>query len=221
MDLEIVWRERTDGDVAAAAKHLSEYTEDAQRVIAAEAKRRGISLDTSKPTVADHDLPTVGWPRFWARVLPPAPPNVPAQDLPISWLRFWIWVRLPGGAILTLLAAGRALEPRSVMEPRHPVEPLVIVAYGVAIVVPALIVAVGLQKRLLWAWKANFCLIVIDVLLGPLKPASRGVNISEVILLYGAGVAFFCLVWLWPNAVYFRKRRYLFASGRAPNATSA
>lgn len=41
-DVEQIWRDKTDGEVAEAASSLSEYTEEAARVIRAELQRRGL-----------------------------------------------------------------------------------------------------------------------------------------------------------------------------------
>ncbi|MGZ7040852.1 MAG: hypothetical protein ACXVH7_03575, partial [Thermoanaerobaculia bacterium] len=42
-DVEQIWRDKTDDEVAEAASNLSEYTEEAAPVIRAEFQRRGLS----------------------------------------------------------------------------------------------------------------------------------------------------------------------------------
>ena len=41
-DVEQIWREKTDDEVAEAASTLSEYTEETERIIRAELQRRGL-----------------------------------------------------------------------------------------------------------------------------------------------------------------------------------
>ena len=41
-DVEQIWRDKTDNEVAEAASTISEYTEEAARVIRAELQRRGL-----------------------------------------------------------------------------------------------------------------------------------------------------------------------------------
>ena len=41
-DIEQIWRDKTDGEITEAAWNLSEYTEEAIRVIRAEVRRRGL-----------------------------------------------------------------------------------------------------------------------------------------------------------------------------------
>ena len=42
-DVEQIWRDKTDDEVAEAASNLSEYTEEAARVIRGEFQRRGLA----------------------------------------------------------------------------------------------------------------------------------------------------------------------------------
>lgn len=197
MSLELAWREKSDDELAAAARHLPDYTEDAQRVITAELGRRGIALDG-----VEGGAPLDGADQ--------------TSDLPTAWLRFWTWIRLPGGAVLTLVALGQALtSPKSVMDPQHPIATFVSTALGLVAASAALIVAVGLHKRLLWAWKANFGLICAEVVLVPFGldvTAKSGISGATAYLF---GVALFAVAWLWPNALYFRKRRHLFKPATA------
>ena len=59
-DVEKIWREKTDDEVAEAAWNLSEYTEDAARVIRAELQRRGLpEPETDTVATSDEDTPCV------------------------------------------------------------------------------------------------------------------------------------------------------------------
>ena len=52
-DEEKVWRGKADEEVLTASRRLAEYTEEGQRVIRAEMRRRG--LDESPPTIRDSE----------------------------------------------------------------------------------------------------------------------------------------------------------------------
>ena len=186
MTLERIWREKSDEEVAAAATSLSDYAEEAQRVIQDEVRRRGISEALTDPT------------------------DDSARDLPVNWLRFWIWFRLPVGAVVTPLLILAPTGPRSVMEPMEPIAAVIGLGLGVVIAVFLIVVAVGLHKRRLWAWKTNWGLIFGEAVLLPLTGANKATGPFEGIVLYIVLLGFAVAVWVLPNLVYFRKRRHMF-----------
>lgn len=55
-DAEQVWRGKADDEILAAARRLAEYTEDGERVIRAELRRR--SFDEPSPTIRQSDPDT-------------------------------------------------------------------------------------------------------------------------------------------------------------------
>ena len=56
-NVEEIWRDKTDDEVAEAAWNLSEYTEETTRVIRAELQRRGLSEpETDAVALPDEDL---------------------------------------------------------------------------------------------------------------------------------------------------------------------
>ena len=60
--VEQIWRDKTDDEVAEAAGNLSEYTEEAARVIRAELQRRGLpepETDTDALPIPHEDTPCV------------------------------------------------------------------------------------------------------------------------------------------------------------------
>lgn len=54
---EQIWRDKTDDEVAEAASELSQYTEEAERVIRAELQRRGLPEPEADPLPIPEDDP--------------------------------------------------------------------------------------------------------------------------------------------------------------------
>jgi len=48
-DIESIWRDKTDDEVAEAASNLRDYTEETERVIRAELQRRGLTEPEPEP----------------------------------------------------------------------------------------------------------------------------------------------------------------------------
>ena len=68
-------------------------------------------------------------------------------------------------------------------------------------------VALGLSRRRAWAWKANFVLLFLPALL----VAMLTIWMERLsLVLWLETVAFFSALWIWPNVVYFQKRRAQF-----------
>lgn len=111
-------------------------------------------------------------------------------ELPTNWLSFWIIVRLFLDGSIRLIGAFTVGD---------------VLSGGTLLVTAAFLIAVGvgLRKRRLWAWKANFIVIFADWFLQPL-----GNTLNPHPYLYDVAVC--GLIWVWPNFVYFRKRRRLF-----------
>src|SRR5258706_15194189 len=60
MDIEQIWRDKTDDEVAEAIGSISEYTEEAARVIRAELERRGLSgPEADAPPTPDENIRSV------------------------------------------------------------------------------------------------------------------------------------------------------------------
>ena len=129
--------------------------------------------------------------------------------LPTNWLNFWIYIRLPLGALLQPLIFFTEEGSGAVAQDTTLVA-LTLMIFG-SIGAFAVTVAVGLHYRRLWAWKANWLLLFGE---WPLMPAVSEVEIPDVLVYligYLGALIFIGLVWVWPNYVYFRKRRVLFA----------
>lgn len=115
-----------------------------------------------------------------------------------KWLKFWNYFSLPVGGVLGLLmsldlpAIGIIMAPLAILQ---------------------FVVAYGLHYRKLWAWQWNWVLVIITYI-GMLIPApipgshggTAGLAVQFVIrLILGS------LIFLWPNHVYWKKRKELFS----------
>jgi hypothetical protein len=127
---------------------------------------------------------------------PKVSPN-PAT-LGTKWLKFWNYFSLPVGCVLGVLVwigipvLGIIMAPISLLQ---------------------FSVAYGLHNRWLWAWQWNWVLIVIayiSITIPTPMPGSHGgwvdLVVQFIIKLVIGGI-----VWMWPNHVYWKKRRALFA----------
>jgi hypothetical protein len=111
-----------------------------------------------------------------------------------KWLKFWNYFSLPVGGVLGLLMS------------------LGVPALGIIMVPIAVLqfaVAYGLHNRKIWAWRWNWVVIVLTWFSGAI-PNSFGSSVdfwAKFVIL----VPVFGLVWMWPNYVYWKKRRLLFS----------
>ena len=63
----------------------------------------------------------------------------------------------------------------------------------------------GLHRRRLWGWQLNWCVLAVEALLYPLTLGlsdDAGMMLLPIVIL--------SLVWVLPNAIYFKKRQHLF-----------
>lgn len=117
-----------------------------------------------------------------------------------KWLKFWNYFSLPVGGIFGLLI------------------PLGMPNLGIIMVPFAILqfaVAYGLHQRKLWAWRWNWVLIVLTWFSGAI-PNSFGSS-ADLLAKFAILVPVFGLVWMWPNYLYWRKRRFLFSIGPTPD----
>lgn len=142
--------------------------------------------------------------------------QAPQKELPTKWLGFWIWCRLPLGAVIGVVSAFAPTGPttqRSVLDPADPAAELAhVIGIAVSLVVAVFVVtvAVGLHRRRVWAWRANWILLFGEALLLPADIVTNSVSASQTTLMYFVLLALVLLLWVLPNFVYFRKRRSLF-----------
>jgi hypothetical protein len=109
-------------------------------------------------------------------------------NLPTSWFNFYIYFRLPAGIVFSFI---------------------LLFVGGLATLTSLIDIAVigtlfwGLKGRKLWAYKMNFIVLSVETIFRPLERAN---NIIEFLVL----AILFSLIWLLPNWIYFKKRKYLF-----------
>lgn len=132
----------------------------------------------------------------------PAPIVDPAK-LGTKWLVFWNDLALPVGGILGLLM--------SFGTPPLGITRIAIYKLGIiAISILNLVVAYGLWRRKLWAWQWNWNLIFIAYANIVIKLSQPSPGCNRAILFFVA-LILGGLCWMWPNYVYWKKRRVLFS----------
>ncbi len=115
-----------------------------------------------------------------------------------KWLKFWNYFSLPVGGLLGLLMS------------------LGLPALGIIMVPLAFLqfaVAYGLHYRKLWAWQWNWGLVVItyiNMLIPTPTPGSHG-GAAELVVQFVIKLILGSLIWMWPNYVYWKKRKGLFS----------
>jgi hypothetical protein len=118
-----------------------------------------------------------------------------------KWLKFWNYFSLPVGGIFWLLIF--------IKSPTF--EFITLLFLSVAIL--QLSIAYGLHKRKLWAWQWNWVILVltyISIIIpkqNPYRPiGTDALTVQSALLLVIASI-----VWMWPNYIYWKKRRVLFS----------
>jgi len=114
------------------------------------------------------------------------------KGLPIRWLRFYIYFRLPFGLLLGFI---------QIFIMPDLAERVITLILTVPFAIFGALVFVGLHKRRSWGWKLNWVLLVLDTLFITFQ-------MGELSVFLGVIAA---LIWLLPNYVYFNKRRLLFS----------
>lgn len=122
------------------------------------------------------------------------------KPLGTKWLKFWSYCSLPVGGVLGLLMS------------------LGVPALGIIMIPMAIlqfVVAYGLHYRKLWAWQWNWVLVIItflSMLIPAPIPGSHGGG-ADLVIQFMIKLILASLIWMWPNHVYWKKRRALFTSG--------
>ena len=135
--------------------------------------------------------------------IPEQPQFVP-PELPTRWLKFYTYVGIPLGILYWIS------QLFSILQQPEQVLALVVSAIDIGLLV---FLFVGLHRRRLWGWRLNWFVLVLEVLI---RPANAAFTPSELppnvrLMSYLISVVIISLIWLLPNAIYFRKRRHLFA----------
>lgn len=114
-----------------------------------------------------------------------------------KWLWFWNYISLPLGVVWSFLYILS-----------YPI--LAVVLVPIAGVYIATII--GLHRRMKWGWIMNWIAIGVTYLNLILpNPAAMSNKKAEVFwTLVGINIFIYGLVWIWPNVVYWKKRKSLF-----------
>lgn len=111
-----------------------------------------------------------------------------AREIPVGWLKFYTYVRLPVEILFSLFPffndSGIGMALFILLTPLRG------------------FVLVGLHRRTLWGWKLNWVYLATTVLLLAWTGPS--------LLSQALGIPFWALVWGFPNYFYFKRRRHLF-----------
>lgn len=131
-----------------------------------------------------------------------APLTMKELDRPLSlktkWLRFWNYFSLPIGGVLGLLV--------SVAIPS-----LAVILVPVCVLQFA--VVYGLHRRKAWAWGWNWILIIGTYISSAIPNPVLGIqgNSADLWFRFLLGLVLGAFIWMWPNYIYWRKRRGLFS----------
>lgn len=134
---------------------------------------------------------------------------IPSQEIPVhagvvaptlgtKWLKFWNYFSLPVGGVLGLLmslgfpALGIIMVPISILQ---------------------FVVAYGLHQKKLWAWQWNWVLIIIAYISMVIPEPTPGMHSGgvDLVVQFVIRAVLGGLIWMWPNKVYWKKRRSLFS----------
>jgi len=129
------------------------------------------------------------------------------KQLPIKWLVVYTYGLIPAAIVLSLAYVVAALAglDTSLFQDVGASPPGLFALVRIALMLPLRVVQfIGLHRRRMWGWYLNYILLVLGVLLG----SSRW---AEDVETYMGSVALGGFVWLLPNAIYFRRRKHLFA----------
>lgn len=118
-------------------------------------------------------------------------------SLGTKWLKFWNYFCLPFGGILGLLLGLLILF-------KAPVFGFIMISISYF----QLVVADGLHRKKLWAWRWNWVLIISTYISMAIPSPRYGTHSKEeviIVTILGG------LIWMWPNYVYWKKRIALFS----------
>jgi hypothetical protein len=115
-----------------------------------------------------------------------------------KWLKFWNYFSLPVGGVLGILV--------SLSMPA-------LATFIAPLAFAQLIVAYGLHHRKRWAWQWNWVLVALTYI-NMLIPAPGLISdggTEDLLVQFVIRLFLASLIWMWPNYVYWRKRRELFS----------
>ncbi|HEX3047620.1 MAG TPA: hypothetical protein VHY08_22905 [Bacillota bacterium] len=115
------------------------------------------------------------------------------KELPVKWLKFFTYIRIPFGIITMLFQVFASMN-------------LLIIGINLVYCSFGGLVAFGLHKRRFWGWILALILVVSEAFLLPLDTYITYPNVS----FYGRYVVIILVIWSLPNIIYFNKRKYMF-----------
>jgi len=123
-----------------------------------------------------------------------------------SWLILWIFKLIMGPILGLIIYILDILEISS----KTAIGPINIIVTGIIIYSFAVLVGIGLIKRRLWAWKANWAIIIGEPILLAFNKMSHQSSQHQLAFFLGF-YGILGIIWIWPNYIYFKKRRILFS----------
>lgn len=116
------------------------------------------------------------------------------------WFHFWTYVSLPLGTLIGAVATFGLFSKGSIL-----------LALLFFILLPIqLSVIYGLHTKKLWAWQWNWVLIVLSYISMMIPYPTPGTSRGELALQMVIKIILASLIWLWPNIVYWNKRKHRF-----------
>ena len=128
----------------------------------------------------------------------------PSQTgVPLKWFKFYTYFRIPAGILLSLVWVSFLLHLDEYL-----ILPLVLLIFNMIILI---ILFIGLSTKKLWGWKFNFFVLIYETVIISFNSVSNlGKDRDSLIFAFLLALITVCLVWLLPNWIYFKKRKYLF-----------
>jgi hypothetical protein len=106
----------------------------------------------------------------------------------MKWFYFYSYILLP---VLTISMLARINRLESIES-----------YIALMLCVYLIITLIGLYLRRLWGWKMNWVILVFLTLQSPIQGIKR--------ISYLTGLVIMAYIWLFPNYIYFKKRKHLF-----------
>ena len=116
------------------------------------------------------------------------------KPLGLKWFKFWCYVLLPLNGCISILAFIGFLEGIGIL-------------FGV-IGALQFLVAYGLHKRKMWAWGWNWVLVALTWF--AISMPSTYADVDDMIVRFLILFVFTGLIWMLPNYIYWKNRKYIF-----------
>ena len=116
------------------------------------------------------------------------------KGLPIKWLWFYTYIRLPLTLIWSLISIFFIPDLTE-----RVISLIIIIPFGIL----SILVFIGIHKRRIWGWKLNWVLIAVESILFVFSRSGTGSPMGYTPLA--------ALIWVALNVMYFSRRRILFS----------